>query len=70
MRKKLALAFIRLYQWTIRPLIGANCRFYPSCSDYAAEAIAKYGVCKGCWLTLKRIVRCHPCHPGGPDPVP
>lgn len=68
--KKFAIGFIRLYQWTIRPLIGETCRFYPSCSDYGAEAFEKHGFFKGAWLTLKRISRCNPWNPGGPDPVP
>ena len=61
---------LRGYQYAIRPLLGANCRFYPSCSDYAREAIERHGVFKGAWLTLRRIGRCHPYHPGGFDPVP
>lgn len=68
--KKVALAFIRLYQLTIRPLIGDTCRFYPSCSDYGAEAFQKHGFFRATWLTLKRIVRCNPWNPGGNDPVP
>ena len=69
MRGALLLA-LRGYQYAIRPLLGANCRFYPSCSDYAREAIDRYGAAKGCWLALRRVVRCHPYHPGGCDPVP
>ncbi len=69
MRAALLLA-LRGYQYAIRPLLGANCRFYPSCSDYAREAIARYGAAKGSWLALRRVVRCHPYHPGGYDPVP
>lgn len=61
---------IRLYQWTVSPLLGPNCRFYPSCSHYALEAIERFGVLQGGWLTLRRIGRCHPWHPGGVDPVP
>jgi putative membrane protein insertion efficiency factor len=68
--KTLSLLMLRGYQYAIRPLLGANCRFYPSCSDYAREAIDRYGVLKGAWLTLRRIGRCHPYHPGGFDPVP
>jgi len=66
----LLLALIRAYQYLLRPLLGANCRFYPSCSDYAREAVEKYGALKGAWLALRRISRCHPYHPGGFDPVP
>jgi hypothetical protein len=69
MRSVLLLA-LRGYQYAIRPLLGANCRFYPSCSDYAREAIDRHGAAKGCWLALRRVVRCHPYHPGGYDPVP
>jgi putative membrane protein insertion efficiency factor len=64
------LALIRAYQYLLRPLLGANCRFYPSCSDYAREAVERYGALKGSWLALRRILRCHPYHPGGYDPVP
>jgi putative membrane protein insertion efficiency factor len=51
-------------------LFGANCRFHPSCSEYAREAIDRHGAGKGSWLTLRRLGRCHPYHPGGFDPVP
>lgn len=68
--KTLLLALIRSYQYALRPLLGANCRFYPSCSDYAREALEKHGALKGSWLALRRILRCHPYHPGGYDPVP
>lgn len=64
------LGLIRLYQYTISPFLGHNCRFVPSCSEYTAEALKKYGVFKGLWLGLKRLGRCHPWHPGGHDPVP
>ena len=60
---------IRLYQWTLSPLLGPRCRFYPSCSRYAFEAVGRYGVLRGGWLAMKRIGRCHPWHPGGIDPV-
>lgn len=68
--KALLLALIRVYQFTLRPLLGANCRFAPSCSEYAAEAIARHGAWRGAGLALRRILRCHPYHPGGYDPVP
>ena len=68
--KALLLWMLRGYQYAIRPLLGANCRFYPSCSDYAREAIERHGALKGPWLALRRVVRCHPYHPGGFDPVP
>ena len=70
MLKKLAVVLIKLYQKIISPLLGANCRFYPTCSQYALEAIEKYGFFKGGWMALRRILRCHPFHPGGYDPVP
>jgi len=69
MRVALLLA-LRGYQYAIRPFLGANCRFYPSCSDYAREAIDRYGAAKGCWFALRRVLRCHPYHPGGYDPLP
>jgi putative membrane protein insertion efficiency factor len=67
---KLFLVLIRCYQYAISPMLGQNCRFFPSCSDYAAQAIEKYGARKGVCLGLKRIIRCHPWNPGGFDPVP
>ena len=66
----LLLVLLRAYQYAIRPLLGANCRFYPSCSDYAREAIERHGAGKGSWLSARRLARCHPYHPGGYDPVP
>lgn len=61
---------IKFYQVTISPLKPPTCRFQPTCSHYAIEAISKYGVVKGGWLALRRVSRCHPWHPGGYDPVP
>lgn len=65
------LALIRLYQLTIsRMLPGGTCRFYPTCSHYGYEAIARYGLIKGGWMATWRLLRCQPFHPGGYDPVP
>lgn len=63
-------ALITLYQWTLRPIVGANCRFEPSCSHYAQEAIARYGALRGSLLGAGRILRCNPWTEGGYDPVP
>lgn len=69
--KTILILIIRGYQILVSPLLPPNtCRFYPSCSAYAAEAIQKWGALKGGWLALRRIGRCHPWHPGGYDPVP
>jgi putative membrane protein insertion efficiency factor len=68
--KNILIGVIKLYQWTIGPVIGETCRFYPSCSHYGVEALKKHGALKGSWLTIKRICRCHPGNPGGIDPVP
>ncbi|TFH09814.1 MAG: membrane protein insertion efficiency factor YidD [Candidatus Atribacteria bacterium] len=66
-----ALVFpIRAYQRLLSPLLPKRCRFYPTCSHYALEAILKHGAIRGLWLALKRILKCHPLHPGGYDPVP
>jgi uncharacterized protein len=64
------IAPIRLYQWTLSPLVGFNCRYAPSCSAYAIEAIATHGPLRGLWLALRRILRCHPWGGSGYDPVP
>ncbi|MDG4549323.1 MAG: membrane protein insertion efficiency factor YidD [Candidatus Contendobacter sp.] len=64
------IALIRGYQWFISPLLGNHCRFYPSCSQYAREAIERHGPARGVWLAIRRVARCHPWHPGGVDPVP
>jgi putative membrane protein insertion efficiency factor len=68
--KLLLLALIRIYQYTISPLLGRRCRFFPSCSEYTAEALEKHGALQGTRLGIKRISRCHPWNPGGFDPVP
>ena len=67
---KFFIGLIKIYQWAISPFLGANCRFIPTCSEYAVEAIDKYGVLKGTYLATKRISRCHPWCEGGHDPVP
>ena len=67
---RVLLAVIRAYQRFVSPLLGARCRFHPTCSAYAAEAIAAHGARRGSWLALKRIAKCHPWNPGGLDPVP
>jgi putative membrane protein insertion efficiency factor len=64
------LGVIRLYQITLSRVLPPTCRFVPSCSQYCYEAIARYGVWRGGWLAIKRVARCHPCNPGGYDPVP
>jgi uncharacterized protein len=67
---KIALWLLRAYRYAISPLLGPACRFYPSCSEYAQEAIGRYGVLRGSWLAIRRLLRCHPWHCGGHDPVP
>ena len=61
---------IRSYQLLVSPMLGPRCRFHPSCSQYALDAIETHGVARGAWLALRRLLRCHPLHPGGYDPVP
>ena len=68
--RQVAALLIRLYQLTVSPLLGPRCRFYPSCSHYALEALARFGFLRGSWLAVRRIGRCHPWNPGGLDPVP
>jgi len=63
-------AGVRAYQWTLRPLIGTQCRYAPSCSDYALEALAVHGAARGSLLAARRVLRCNPWMPGGLDPVP
>ena len=67
MKNPLVVA-IRGYRYAIRPMLGANCRFFPSCSEYAQEAIERHGNLAGSWLAVKRLCKCHPYHPGGFDP--
>ena len=68
--RKLLMWIIRGYQLGVSPLLGPRCRFYPSCSCYAHTAIERYGVLRGGWLGLRRLLRCHPFREGGYDPVP
>lgn len=69
--RRLVSAFIRFYQVALSPLKGGpTCRFYPSCSMYAIEAVERHGVLRGGYLALRRVSKCHPLHPGGYDPVP
>ncbi|MBS1536719.1 MAG: membrane protein insertion efficiency factor YidD [Bacteroidetes bacterium] len=68
--KTILILLIRGYKRWISPLLGSSCRFYPTCSVYAIEALEKHGTMKGSWLAIKRILRCHPFHPGGIDHVP
>ncbi len=69
MIKKVGIGTIVFYQKLISPILPTSCRFYPTCSDYSRQAIEKYGLARGCWLGIKRILRCHPFYPGGYDPV-
>lgn len=68
--RRILIGLIKVYQYLISPLLGPHCRFYPSCSHYAVEAIDRHGVPYGSYLALRRLSRCHPWHPGGIDPVP
>jgi putative membrane protein insertion efficiency factor len=67
---RLLIAALRFYKRWISPLLGPRCRFHPTCSEYAMQAVARYGALRGCWLATRRLLRCHPLHPGGHDPVP
>jgi putative membrane protein insertion efficiency factor len=67
---QLLVFLVRGYQLFISPLLGPHCRFHPTCSQYAVEALQTHGAAKGIWLALRRVLRCHPLHPGGHDPVP
>ena len=70
MLAKLLVSLVRGYQIAVSPLLPAACRYTPTCSEYAIEALNRHGALKGCWLTLRRLGRCHPLRPGGYDPVP
>ncbi|HPO52867.1 MAG TPA: membrane protein insertion efficiency factor YidD [bacterium] len=67
---KLMIFFVRIYQISVSPVLGHNCRFYPTCSNYLIEAVEQFGMTKGLLLSLRRIIKCHPFHSGGFDPVP
>ncbi len=68
--RKIPISLIKVYQKVLSPILGPTCRFHPSCSYYAIEAINTHGIVKGCWLSVKRILKCHPFNDGGHDPVP
>lgn len=68
--RKILIGLVQLYRWFLSPLLGSNCRYYPSCSCYAQESLQRHGALQGTWLAIRRIGRCHPWHPGGYDPVP
>jgi putative membrane protein insertion efficiency factor len=68
--KTVTLIALRAYQALVRPLLPPSCRFYPSCSDYAAESVSRFGAARGLLYAVRRLLRCHPLHEGGCDPVP
>ncbi|HFQ14239.1 MAG TPA: membrane protein insertion efficiency factor YidD [Gammaproteobacteria bacterium] len=68
--RKAVLFLIRTYRYLISPFLGNNCRFHPTCSEYAETAVSRFGLLRGGWLSVKRISHCHPWHAGGLDPVP
>lgn len=68
--QKILIFLIGVYRYAISPFLGNNCRFHPSCSSYAQEAIGRFGALRGGWMAVRRIGRCHPWHEGGLDPVP
>ena len=67
---RVLIGLLRVYQWTLAGLLGPCCRFYPSCSNYWIEALRRHGCLGGLWLGMRRLLKCHPLHPGGFDPVP
>ena len=68
--RKVPVGIIKLYQTLLSPMLGPTCRFHPSCSHYAVDAITEHGMIRGCWISIKRILKCHPFNDGGYDPVP
>ncbi|MBW1892409.1 MAG: membrane protein insertion efficiency factor YidD [Deltaproteobacteria bacterium] len=68
--RRIILIIIKVYQLAVSPVLGQSCRFYPSCSEYARQAVSQHGSVFGIYLSVKRILKCHPFHPGGFDPVP
>lgn len=67
--QRLLIGILRAYRTAVSPLLGAHCRFHPTCSAYAAEALGEHGAARGTWMGVRRILRCHPYNPGGYDPV-
>jgi uncharacterized protein len=67
---RLLVVLVAAYRYALSPMLGRSCRFHPSCSEYAQEALERHGALRGIWLALRRIGRCHPWHRGGYDPVP
>jgi len=67
---RVLIAAVAAYRYALSPMLGRSCRFHPSCSEYAQEALERHGALRGLWLALRRLGRCHPWHPGGYDPVP
>jgi putative membrane protein insertion efficiency factor len=68
--RRLVVFLLRAYKWAISPALPASCRYVPTCSEYAMEAVERYGVGRGCWMAMTRVLRCHPWVKGGYDPVP
>lgn len=67
---RVLLALVAAYRYLLSPMLGRSCRFFPTCSEYAMEALERHGALRGTWLAVRRVARCHPWHPGGYDPVP